>query len=56
MVPQASNQDLNQAQKPLEIDEDELDEDALDEVSGGVLPEFRHRHLQLDGGGYGSLH
>jgi hypothetical protein len=56
MIPQAPKQDPNQAQKPLEIDEDELDEDALDEVSGGVRPEFRHRHLQLDAGGHGSLY
>jgi hypothetical protein len=56
MVPEAPNQDLTRAQKPLEIDEDEIDEDALDEVSGGVLPQFRHRHLQPDGGGSGGYH
>ena len=56
MVPEAPDQNLDQAQKPLEIDEDELDEDELDEMSGAGFPEFRRRSMQPDGGGHGCYH
>jgi hypothetical protein len=49
MSAQNAEQKAEQAQNWLEIDDDELDE-----VSGGVLPEFRGRGIQPDGGQPGS--
>ena len=49
MFPSEPEQSLDEAQQPLEIDEDELDE-----LSGSGLPEFHRRGMQPDGGGHRS--
>jgi hypothetical protein len=48
VFPSEPEQSLDQTQRALEIDEDELDE-----VSGAGLPDFRKPGMQPDGAGSG---